>query len=88
MFERDISVDDVREVIMQGQTIEAYPDARPYPSRLVLGWRGTRPLHIVVAENSAAGETVIITSTSPTQLAGRTASRGGERRELCHLQAG
>ena len=23
----------------------------PYPSRLVLGWHGARPLHVVVADN-------------------------------------
>ncbi len=33
---------DVREVLTSGEVIESYPDDTPYPSRLVLGWRGSR----------------------------------------------
>ena len=40
MFERQLSVEDVEAVIDSGETIEDYPDDTPYPSRLVLGWRG------------------------------------------------
>jgi hypothetical protein len=54
MFERNISVDDVREVILTGETIEAYPDDQPWPSRLVLLRRDDRVLHAVIAE--APGE--------------------------------
>ena len=43
MFERQIGVDDVRAVIDSGETIEDYPNDQPYPSRLVLGWRGAAP---------------------------------------------
>ena len=27
----------------------------------MLGWRGTRPLHVVVASDAAGGETIIVT---------------------------
>ena len=37
----------------------------PYPSRLVLGWRGARPLHIVVADNIEDGERIIVTVYEP-----------------------
>ena len=51
MFERQIGVEDVRSVLENGETIESYVDDVPYPSRLILGWRGDRPIHVVAAEN-------------------------------------
>jgi hypothetical protein len=54
MFERRITVEDVRSVVTDGEVIQSYPDDKPYPSRLVLGWHETRPLHVVVAEDSEA----------------------------------
>jgi hypothetical protein len=65
MFERRIGMEDVRRVIEHGQRIEEYPDAMPYPSRLVLGWSGSRPLHVVAAEDTSAGETIIVTVYEP-----------------------
>lgn len=44
MFQRRISDKEVRHVIETGETIETYPEDSPYPSRLVLGWYGSRPL--------------------------------------------
>jgi hypothetical protein len=65
MFQRSVSVDDVRRVLDSGETIEAYPDDQPYPSRLVLGWVGTRPLHVVVADSTEANEVVVIAVYEP-----------------------
>ncbi len=65
MFLRRIDETDVREVLASGETIETYPDDTPYPSRLVLGWRGARPLHVVVADNVEAEETIVITAYEP-----------------------
>ena len=65
MFERRISVDDVYAVIARGEVIEDYPDDRPYPSRLVLGWIGARPLHTVVADNLSENELIVITVYEP-----------------------
>jgi len=65
MVQRTITVTDVRDVLITGETIETYPDDTPYPSRLVLGWRGRCPLHVVVADNMEANETVIITAYEP-----------------------
>jgi len=45
MFERGIRKEDVRQILLTGAVIEEYPEDAPYPSRLVLGWRGQRPLH-------------------------------------------
>ncbi|MBZ0301194.1 MAG: DUF4258 domain-containing protein [Anaerolineae bacterium] len=65
MFERGISQMDVRTVIEHGEVIREYPDDTPYPSRLVLGWREKRPLHVVAADNDADDETIIITAYEP-----------------------
>ena len=65
MFERRISVDDVRDVVTNGETIEKYPDDTPYPSRLMLGWPAGRPLHVVVADNTQDIETIVITTYQP-----------------------
>ena len=65
MFRRAISVEDVRRVLADGETIEDYPDDKPYPSRLLLGWRGARPLHVVAAHNAEDGETIVITAYEP-----------------------
>ncbi len=65
MFEREIPVEDVRTVVENGDTIERYPDDVPYPSRLVLGWRESRPLHVVVAEDLEQKESIVITVYEP-----------------------
>jgi len=65
MFQRQISADDVRHVLETGAIIEAYPDDHPYPSRLVMGWCGKRPLHVVAADNVEAQETIVITVYEP-----------------------
>ena len=67
MFQRRVDEKDVRSVLETGEIIEAYPDDTPYPSRLMLGWLGSRPLHVVAAENIAANETIVITVYEPEQ---------------------
>jgi len=67
MYQRRVSEADVRHILETGETIESYPDDTPYPSKLVLGWKGARPLHVVVAENLGAQETIVITVYEPTQ---------------------
>jgi hypothetical protein len=65
MFQRHVSVEDVRHAVDSGEELEVYPHDRPYPSRLVLAWRESRPLHIVVAQNAADDETIVITVYEP-----------------------
>ena len=65
MFERRISVEDVNAALATGNTIEDYPDDTPYPSRLLLGYAGARPLHVVAADNATEGEQIIITVYEP-----------------------
>ena len=65
MFERRIAKTDVRHALVNSETIENYPDDTPYPSRLLLGWSGNRPLHLVVADNIEDDEQIIITVYEP-----------------------
>lgn len=65
MYQRDISEPEVRYVIATGETVADYPDDTPYPSRLVLGWSGRRPIHVVVADNVDDQENIVITAYEP-----------------------
>lgn len=65
MFERGVSREDVTRALEHGHTIEDYPDDVPYPSRLVLGWSGSRPLYLVVAEDPASRELIVVTVYEP-----------------------
>lgn len=64
MFQRAISMEDVAHVLDAGKCIIAYPDDTPYPSRLMLGWCGSRPIHIVAAD-TPENETIVITVYEP-----------------------
>ena len=65
IFERSITEADVRKTLSDGEEIAAYPDDLPYPSRLLLGWRGDRPLHVVLAYNPQDDEHIVITVYEP-----------------------
>ena len=65
MFERGISSEGVRHVLDTGSTIELYPEDSPYPSRLVLGFIGQRPLHVVAADDEEEGRAIVITAYEP-----------------------
>ena len=65
MFERRISVEDVRSVLACGELLYDYPEDKPCPSRLLLGWRGMRPLHVVVAEDREKDVLIVVTAYEP-----------------------
>jgi Domain of unknown function (DUF4258) len=65
MFERGIGKGDVQTVVAAGATIEDYPHDTPLPSRLVLGFVGERPIHAVVAIDSAAAVCIVVTVYEP-----------------------
>lgn len=64
MFKRDVSVDEVREVVGKGEVIISYPDALS-PSFLLLGWIEEKPLHVLVARNNETGDCIIVTCYIP-----------------------
>ena len=65
MFERKISAQKVAQTVNAGETIEDYSSEMPEPSRLILGFHGNRPLHVVVSEDQKTNETTIITVYIP-----------------------
>ena len=64
MFKRGITKLEVEAVIGQGETIATYPDDKPYPSVLRLGFVDGRPIHMVLAQD-AAGECFVVTTYEP-----------------------
>lgn len=64
MVDDDLTLTEARETALNGETIERYPDDQPYPSRLMLAWRGGRPIHVVVADQSET-EKIIVTAYRP-----------------------
>ena len=65
MFERNISVKQVSQALQSGEMIEDYSAEMPEPSRLILGFQGKRPLHLVTSENQNANEITIVTVYIP-----------------------
>jgi hypothetical protein len=65
MFERDISVKKVSQAIQSGETIEDYSSEMPEPSRLILGFQGKRPFHVVTSENPETNQTTVVTVYLP-----------------------
>ena len=61
MVERRISPEDVYHILATGVDIEIYPEDQPYPSRLILGTIGSRPLHLVVADDPQDEKSIVIT---------------------------
>jgi hypothetical protein len=65
MFERNVSVRKVSQALQFGETIEDYSAEMPEPGRLILGFQGKRPFHVVTSENPDTNETTIITIYIP-----------------------
>jgi hypothetical protein len=65
MFERDVSVQKVRSAVESGETIEDYSAEMPEPGRLILGFQGKRPFHVVASESQATREITVITVYVP-----------------------
>ncbi|MFN2453628.1 MAG: DUF4258 domain-containing protein [Pyrinomonadaceae bacterium] len=64
MIERNISVDEVRGVLEDGEIIEEYIADEP-PRYLMLGWSGARPIHVVGEDDPVTGETTAVTVYEP-----------------------
>ena len=65
MFKGSISKGEVLEVLRCGEVIDSYPDDRPYPSHLFLGFAGSRPLHVVIGVDESALRATIVTAYVP-----------------------
>ena len=65
MFERAITTEVIRKVVTKGEIIANYPDDRPFPSALILGFDQARPIHVVAARNATTGECHVVTVYVP-----------------------
>jgi len=65
MFERDISIAIVKQVVKNGEVIQSYPDDKPYPSFLMLCEINKRPIHIVLAKEDIDKKCIIVTAYEP-----------------------
>ena len=65
MFERGISIKNVGQALESGETIEDYSSEMPEPSRLILGFQGKRPFHVVISEDAIANRITVITVYIP-----------------------
>jgi hypothetical protein len=65
MFERHVTLKNTLSAIKTGEVIENYSSETPEPSRLILGFQGKRPFHVVTSENLETNETTVITVYVP-----------------------
>jgi len=65
MFERKVSVRNVSQALQSGEVIEDYSAEMPEPGRLVLGFQGRRPFHMVISENPETHDVTIVTVYLP-----------------------
>jgi hypothetical protein len=65
MLYRNISQQDLRELIEYGEVIEEYPDDFPFPSNLVFKQVNNRPLHVVLAVDVRQKVLIIVTVYEP-----------------------
>lgn len=65
MFARTITADQVQAVIDGGESIASYPEDRPYPSELLLGFPEGRALHVLLAYNEENRTGYVVTAYVP-----------------------
>ena len=65
MFERYVTLKEVKDAVRFGKIIETYSESTPYPSVLLLYWNDLRPLHVVVAIDNAYKTKGVITVYEP-----------------------
>ena len=65
MFARRITAENVRQVLQTGEMIEDYSEEMAHPGGLMLGKRGSHPVHVVMAETRPENELVVITVYEP-----------------------
>ncbi len=66
LAERGIKQNDVLKVFVVGEQIEDYPDDKPYPSALFLGFVGEKPLHALAAFDKIDQIVYIVTAYEPS----------------------
>jgi hypothetical protein len=67
MFKRNISIDDVKCVLINGELIVTYFNDKPYPSYLLLAYTGIRPIHVLTGKDDILERCIIITVYEPDE---------------------
>jgi hypothetical protein len=68
MFRRNIKVEEVKFILKAGEIIRQYPDDKPYPSFLILGFIEHRPLHLLVAKDPDTEDCTLVTAYEPDKM--------------------
>ena len=67
MFKRNISVNEVKTVVANGERLISYTFDKPYPSYLLFGFINKRPLHVIVAKHDVIEKCIIVTTYEPDE---------------------
>lgn len=65
MFLRQISQEEVKTAIAQGEIIQEYPDDQPFPSYLLLDFIEGRPIHVVFSYDQETDTGYVVTTYIP-----------------------
>ncbi len=65
MFARSILIEEVKNVIADHEILVEYSDDQPCPSRLLLGFNGQKPMHVVLGYDSTIETGFVITAYIP-----------------------
>ncbi len=65
LFKRNISVNEIEIIIESGEIIFNYPNDKPFPSCLLFGFVGERPIHLVIARNELEKKCIVVTAYEP-----------------------
>lgn len=65
MFAREITEADVRDVVAGGTVIAEYPEDKPLPSCLLLGFADDRPIHVVLGYDKVNETGFVVTAYVP-----------------------
>ncbi len=68
IFERAINKNTVTQVLESGEIIVEYPEDKPFPSYLLLGFIDGKPFHVVVAVEIKQKICYIVTVYEPAPL--------------------
>lgn len=65
MFHRGIAPEVVERIVERGEVIASYPEDKPFPSVLILGFEEGQPVHVVVARDADTRRCYIVTVYRP-----------------------
>jgi len=68
MFQREVSPEMILDLLQSGEVIASYPEDKPYPSVLLLGFANRQPVHLVVSRDHETGACCLVTVYRPDPL--------------------